>query len=131
MKATPEEAAVLYRLAAQDRLAFERLAADPDISVRICCFHSQQAVEKALKAVAVLHGIVFPPTHDLVKLAALLAPVSLDPPVPVEMLRRLNPYAVAFRYDDREIHGISREDAKQTLDALFGWADNDFTDQIS
>lgn len=62
MTAIPEEAAVLYRLAAQDRLAFERLAVDPDISLRICCFHAQQAAEKILKAVVVVHTLRRLPT---------------------------------------------------------------------
>ena len=38
------------------------------------CFHSQQAAEKALKALLVARGLPVPRTHDLVHLIELLEP---------------------------------------------------------
>lgn len=122
MNAAPEEAAVLHRLALQDLRAFRVLQANADIGVRIVCFHGQQAVEKLLKAVLVTEGVVFPPTHDLTRLAELLSGHGIVLPVEPEILRRLNPYAVVFRYDDREIHTLSRDEAREIVDRVFAWA---------
>lgn len=36
------------------------------------CYHAQQSAEKALKAVLILYGILFPRTHDLSAIAACL-----------------------------------------------------------
>lgn len=55
-----EEAAMLYRLAEQDRLAFLTLCANLDVELRIAGFHGQQAAEKFLKAVLVARGAAFP-----------------------------------------------------------------------
>jgi len=46
MNITNEEAEMLYRIASQDRRAFQNLNADTGIDLRIVCFHAQQAVEK-------------------------------------------------------------------------------------
>lgn len=51
MNIANEEAAMLYRIASQDRRAFQNLNADAGMDLRIVCFHAQQAVEKLLKAV--------------------------------------------------------------------------------
>ena len=92
-----EEVAMLLRLADQDRLAFLTLCANPDIEMRVVGFHAQQAVEKFLKAVLVARGKVFAPTHDLTKLAQALDTTGAALPVATDALKRLNPYAVAFR----------------------------------
>lgn len=124
MSMANEQAAVLYRLALQDRLAFHTLSANRDIELRIVCFHGQQAVEKIIKTVLVVRELVFPPTHDLIKLAALL-PQHLQAAFPAsqDQLSRLNPYAVAFRYDDREIHLLTLEEARDVVDQIFAWAE--------
>ena len=61
-------------------------------------FHSQQCIEKYLKAALVLKKIDFPKTHDLIELLTILAEkepllVALTPE-----LRILNPFSVQFRY---------------------------------
>lgn len=40
--------------------------------VRGVCYHSQQAIEKAVKAALIFESIEFPHTHDLEKLCNLL-----------------------------------------------------------
>lgn len=60
-------------------------------------FHAQQALEKILKAALVEQGVVFRRTHDLVELANLATAHRIDPPVAMELLIRLGPYAVEFR----------------------------------
>lgn len=113
---------MLLRLADQDCLAFAALMANPDIELRIACFHGQQAVEKYIKAVLASRAIPFPASHDLLKLAALLpSPVSVLP-VSLERLKRLNPFAVVFRYDDRPIATLSREEAENLVDVTRVWA---------
>ncbi|MQM31684.1 MAG: hypothetical protein CRU78_14645 [Candidatus Accumulibacter phosphatis] len=39
--------------------------AHPDASLAATCFHAQQSVEKALKAVLTARGATFPRTHNL------------------------------------------------------------------
>lgn len=61
------------------------------------CFHSQQCIEKYLKALLQEGDITFPKTHQMEKLVDLL------PADPVWLLIRpqlvpLNSYAVNFRY---------------------------------
>ena len=96
MNIANEEAAMLYRIASQDRRAFLNLNADAGMDLRIVCFHAQQAVEKLLKAVLVRRGIVFSRTHNLAHLAEMLKQADVSIPLPIEALSRLNPYAVIF-----------------------------------
>jgi len=60
-----EVADVLLRRADSDLRACRRLADEPDMEDDVVGFHAQQAVEKAVKAVLVLHGVDFPRSHDL------------------------------------------------------------------
>ena len=122
MNIANEEAAMLYRLAEQDRAAFLTLYANPDIELRIAAFHGQQAAEKFLKSILVARGIAFTPTHNLVKLAQLLEGAKITLPVLVDALKRINPYAVAFRYDDRDIHTVTRDEALALVGAIADWA---------
>ncbi|MFT0743676.1 HEPN domain-containing protein [Synechococcus sp. RC10B2] len=85
-------------------------------------FHAQQAVEKSLKAVLFLQQIEFERTHDLVKLARLLAYRGVTLPVTESQLRRLNPFAVAFRYDDLEITLASDDDLTSVVARMCHWA---------
>ena len=62
------------------------------------CFHSQQCVEKLMKALLIHLGIVPPRTHDLTELARLLSPVCPQWSWPVPELRFLTRAAVDFRY---------------------------------
>lgn len=117
-----EESEMLRRLAEQDSLAFATLIANPAIELRIACFHGQQAVEKYFKAVLVARGISFAPTHNLLKLGELLVACGASLPVTADFLKRLNPYAVVFRYDDRDIHTLSREEASAVVAAVSAWA---------
>ena len=42
------------------------------LQVEDLCFDAQQAAEKAIKAVLIARGAVFPPTHDLAGLLTIL-----------------------------------------------------------
>ena len=125
MNIANEEAAMLYRIASQDRRAFQNLNADAGMDLRIVCFHAQQAVEKLLKAVLVNRGVVFSRTHDLAHLAEMLEHAKVSLPLPTANLSRLNPYAVIFRYDDLDIPLIGRNEVKKIVDSVFAWAERE------
>ena len=122
MNAPGEEAAMLRRIALEDYKAFRKLIDDPEIDLRIAAFFGQQTLEKLFKAVLSHKGVIFPPTHNLEKLAELLNDAGTPLPLAEEVLKRLNPYAVAFRYDDRDIPTISRELAQAQVERLVAWA---------
>ena len=61
------------------------------------CFHSQQCVEKYLKAFLVFTGINFPKTHDIEELMNLI-PDRSRPELSIQDQRRLTAYATVTRY---------------------------------
>ena len=122
MKPNLEEALRSLRLADRDITVFDVLKSVSDVHVSMICFHAQQAVEKSLKAVLYQYLIEFERTHDLVKLAKLLRNQGIVPPIPDDDLRKLNPFAVTFRYDDTEIERLSREEAATIVSAMRQWA---------
>jgi HEPN domain-containing protein len=77
-------------------------------------FHCQQCVEKYLKARLEEAGLNAPRTHDLVVLLQLLLPAEPLWASFAPALRRLNDYAVKFRYPG---HVTTRADARQALKA--------------
>lgn len=123
MTPTLEEANRLLHIARSDRDAFLVLRDAPHIRLSVTCFHAQQAVEKALKAVLTAKGVPFRRIHELSELAQLLVDQGLSLPVPLEQLEALNPYAVVFRYDDTEIETLTRQQAQDIMDAVLAWAE--------
>ena len=77
-------------------------------------FHCQQCVEKYFKGRLEEAGLNAPKTHDLVVLLQLLLPVEPLWSSFAPALRRLNDYAVKFRYPG---HVTTRADARQALKA--------------
>ena len=67
------------------------------------CFHSQQAVEKFLKAFLQAYEIPITKTHDLVYLLELIIPIKPLWSVYRDGLERLNGYAVDSRYPGTEV----------------------------
>ena len=76
------------------------------------CFHSQQCVEKYLKARLIELNISFPKTHDLTYLVGLL--VRTEPLLEAleAEFRILNDYAVEYRYPGET---ADKETAKKTF----------------
>jgi HEPN domain-containing protein len=60
-----QEAKRWLKYAREDLQAAEIILGHPSIAYRHVCGLSQQATEKALKAVLIFHQIEFPRTHDL------------------------------------------------------------------
>ncbi len=93
-----------------------------EVDFPVACFHAQQAVEKAIKAVMHLQSIEFRRTHDLEELATELGKAGVSVPVSGDRLRRLTPYAVEFRYDDEAVDTLSSVDAADAVDRILAWA---------
>ncbi len=64
----------------------------------VVCFHSQQCIEKYLKAFLVKNSIEPPEIHDLQRLSRLCADIDKKFNRISEQLDTLNAYAVNFRY---------------------------------
>ncbi len=118
-----EEARRLLRLARRDRETFDLLLPLPKASLAALGFLAQQSVEKALKAVAVSHGVEVRRTHDLAALGEAILAHGGALPVTVDDLRSLNPYAVEFRYDDEIVPTITRAELDTLLSAILSWAE--------
>jgi HEPN domain-containing protein len=117
-----EEAHRLLRLAERDLKTFHILAAHPEAALSAMCFHAQQSAEKSLKAVLTSHCADFPRTHNLEELAKLIGEQQINLPLPARELRRLNPYAVDFRYGEVDIALITREEAEAIAEKSLQWA---------
>jgi HEPN domain-containing protein len=77
------------------------------------CFHSQQCVEKLMKALLIHLSVVPPKTHDLTELERLLLPVCPQGAWPIQELRFLTRAAVSFRYPGES---ADHEEAAESLD---------------
>ena len=93
--------------------ATRKLKAPDSPNFDAVCFHSQQCIEKLMKALLIHHGAVPPRSHDLTELDRLLAPVSPSWSWQVTELRFLTRAAVAFRYPGES---ADREEATESLD---------------
>ena len=79
------------------------------------CSHSQQCVEKYLKALLIGHSLPVPKSHDLVELYHRISPDE-RPGLSEEWLATLNRYAVETRYPgDWDI--IRRREAEEAFAA--------------
>jgi HEPN domain-containing protein len=124
MKPHIEEALRALRLAERDIKVLDVIKREPVVHFSIVGFHAQQATEKSLKAVLFSHRIEFERTHDLVKLAGFLHANNVTLPVTDNQLRRLNPFAVTFRYDDMEIDMITQEETADLAVIVHRWSEN-------
>ena len=95
--ARPDEAEQLLAAAERDRRALVILSRDPQAPAEIALFLAQQALEKCIKAVLAMHGVVYRRTHDLLLLKSLAGEAKLTLPVAHDLLARISPYAVEFR----------------------------------
>ncbi len=100
MSVSPEvlaEAQRWMRYSREELALAKVIASDEHSPARLVCWHSQQAAEKALKAVLILGGIVFPRTHNLVALRALL-PAAFSEGMDVTELAELTQWGTESRY---------------------------------
>jgi hypothetical protein len=94
-----EHARSLIRLAYRDLNALIGMADSPLFADEIFGFHTQQAVEKALKAWLSARDTIYPLTHELPRLLTMLEGIGAG----IEgfwPLMRFTPYAVQARYEE-------------------------------
>jgi HEPN domain-containing protein len=116
-------AARFARKARSDEIALDKLADDPDVPDDLIGFHSQQALEKLLKAALAHAGVAPPRIHDLGELMALLADADLPPPASASEARSLVPWAVEFRYEDILDERLDRAAARRAVADMRKWVD--------
>ena len=85
------------------------------------CFHCQQAVEKAIKALLVYHQRDFGKTHDIAELLTLLQSTA-NPHPTTEGLERLTRFAVETRYPPGTATPEEAEEAIGKTEAFLVWA---------
>jgi HEPN domain-containing protein len=93
------------------------------------CYDAQQAAEKALKALCILHGIVFQRIHDIAYLLELLERGNVEIPTKVEKSKILTSYAVETRYPG-DYTPVSEDDYKKAVKAaevIFKWVEQRIT----
>lgn len=88
------------------------------------CFHAQQSVEKALKAVLLFRKIDFPLTHDLEELSDILEEAGIPLPSDTLDLGILTPYAIETRYPGHwgELTGQDVDEAISLAEKVLKWA---------
>lgn len=92
-------AQLLFQKARNDFSAIQNMIDVSLFSEDIFGFHAQQAVEKLLKALLAMNGIIYPKTHDIYPLLRLLES-SGERTGNFDDLVELNMYAVQARYDE-------------------------------
>jgi HEPN domain-containing protein len=112
----------LLALAQRDITSFRALATHPEVDISATGFFAQQAVEKCLKSVAELHGIVFRKTHDVDELVDLLLQHDVPMPFPAEQFSQLNPFAVILRYEETPFIRMSLDEMRELVDLAYQWA---------
>lgn len=121
-----DQAKKYLRKAKEDEIVLDKLIDDKQVSDFIWGFHAQQAAEKLLKSVLTIHKIEFEKTHDLVLLSDLLIKNKIKIVFDLAKLENLNPYAVAFRYDDDvdKDKTLNRKDTKKFISEVRKWAED-------
>ncbi len=79
------------------RLAAFAFKMESNIPFRLICYHSQQCVEKYLKALLVSELIDFPYTHSI-EVLVKLSPMQYDLSTKLSKMFNLSNYAIARRY---------------------------------
>ncbi len=125
------QAAALIQAGQRDELAFDLLCESGKAPLEIIGFHAQQACEKFIKAVLVIHGIVFGRTHDLVALAGLSFAHGIQVPIDKNTLRVLSCFAVQFRYESCRISVVNQADMAVMIATLKSWAEQEILDCIN
>jgi HEPN domain-containing protein len=122
MSSHSDQARALFDAALRDRLTLRLLRESGQAPEEMMGFHAQQACEKLIKAVLVMHGVVFERTHDLAALAALCDAHGVPAPADRNALRILNNFAVRFRYDTCPDALIDIVATSSLVETLTEWA---------
>ena len=112
----------LLRRADTDAAGAKAMLPIDEVADVLVCFHAQQAVEKALKAVLAARSVEFPFIHDISGLTRLCREAGAPLPDDMDGADRLTPYAAGLRYDDDTVHAVERETASRWATAAVQWA---------
>jgi|HubBroStandDraft_4_1064222.scaffolds.fasta_scaffold47434_4 HEPN domain-containing protein len=112
----------LLRRADEDAAGAKGMLSIDEVADVLVCFHAQQAVEKALKAVLAAHGVEFAHRHDLRVLIGQCEDAGLQLPEELVEVDLLSPYAAELHYDDDTVHAVERETASRWATAAVQWA---------
>lgn len=90
------------------------------------CFNTQQAVEKAIKAVLMQRAVEFPYVHDITQLLTLLEQAGQAIPPVVRQAERLTRFAVFTRYPGvaPPIRPEEYTEAMRVAGEVIQWAEN-------
>ena len=86
----------------------------PDGPIDTVCFHTQQAVEKALKALLTFHNMPFPKIHELLRLLDMAVPFLPELEEFRENFAEMSNYAVEVRYPSDYLEP-TRDDASKSI----------------
>ena len=97
----------------------------PGVYLEDLCFDAQQAAEKAIKAVMIVRGIVFPYTHDLARLLTILESRTERIPDAIRRASQLTLFAAHMRYPSVEEPVSEQEytEAIEIAEAVVRWAE--------
>lgn len=112
----------MLRKATEDLAVVRALVDNESIADDVIGFHAQQAVEKAIKAVLVVHGVAFRRAHDLDYLLQVAEEGAVEIPAHVAAARWLTPWAAEFRYDEPQIAGFDRAESLTSAERAIEWA---------
>jgi len=90
------------------------------------CFDTQQAAEKALKAVLLARGIPFRFVHDIAELLTLLENQGVTLPEEIKVSAELTDYSVESRYPG-PFEPVTEEEFQRALkiaEAVVAWAES-------
>lgn len=116
------------RVVELSRLWWEKAEADLAAAERltdlffVSCFHSQQAVEKAIKAILVLHQVDFSRSHDIGALLRQLDTIGVAPPQDTaDDLAGLTRFSVGTRYPPDDATPEETEEAFSLARHFLEW----------
>jgi HEPN domain-containing protein len=90
------------------------------------CFHTQQAVEKAVKALLIQRHVQFPYVHDIAELLTVLEEAGQELPPAIRQAESLTRFAVFTRYPGLA-PPISQEEYTEAVGiagAIIQWVEN-------
>jgi len=97
----------------------------PGVYLEDLCFDAQPAAEKAIKALLIKRGVVFPYVHDLARLVTLLEASGQEISEVVRRAEALTRYAVVTRYPGlaEPVTEEHYQEAVTIAEAVVRWAE--------
>ena len=110
---------------ARSNLALARMRGE-GVYLEDLCFNTQQAVEKAVKALLIQCHVEFPYVHDIAELLTLLEEAGQEIPHEIRQAARLTRFAVFTRYPGIAPPIIQEEytEAVRLAGEVIQWAEN-------